>query len=86
MYAVPIVGPDRRRAHLHVAQAGPCRRATDGGDGRRMRGGGFCDRTGVEAVDPRTAAALQDRIAASPELLDVLAPLVGMLMRERQAA
>ena len=41
---------------------------------------------GVEAVDPRTAAALQDRIAASPELLDVLAPLVGMLLRERKAA
>ena len=41
---------------------------------------------GVEAVDPRTAASLQDRIAASPELLDVLAPLVGMLLRERKAA
>ena len=43
-------------------------------------------RINVEAVDPRTAAALQDRIAASPELLDVLAPLVGMLLRERKAA
>jgi type IV pilus assembly protein PilM len=43
-------------------------------------------RMNVEAVDPRTAAALQDRIAASPELLDVLAPLVGMLVRERRAA
>jgi Tfp pilus assembly PilM family ATPase len=43
-------------------------------------------RIGVEAVDPRSAAALQDRIAASPELLDVLAPLVGMLLRERRAA
>ena len=41
---------------------------------------------GVEAVDPRAAAALQDRIVASPELLDVLAPLVGMLLRERKAA
>jgi Tfp pilus assembly PilM family ATPase len=41
---------------------------------------------GVEAVDPRTAASLQDRIGASPELLDVLAPLVGMLLRERKAA
>jgi Tfp pilus assembly PilM family ATPase len=41
---------------------------------------------GVEAVDPRTAALLQDRIGASPELLDVLAPLVGMLLRERKAA
>jgi type IV pilus assembly protein PilM len=41
---------------------------------------------GVEAVDPRAAAALQDRIVASPELLDVLVPLVGMLLRERKAA
>lgn len=43
-------------------------------------------RVSVESVDPRTAAALQDRIGASAELLDVLAPLVGILMRERQAA
>ena len=43
-------------------------------------------RMSVEAVDPRAAAALQDRIGASPELLDVLAPLVGMLLRERKAA
>ncbi|HYE88935.1 MAG TPA: pilus assembly protein PilM [Vicinamibacterales bacterium] len=40
----------------------------------------------VEAVDPRATAALQDRIGASPELLDVLAPLVGLLMRDRKAA
>ena len=40
----------------------------------------------VESVDPRTAASLQDRIGASPELLDVLAPLVGMAMRERTVA
>ena len=43
-------------------------------------------RVNVEPVDPRGAAGLQDRIGASPELLDVLAPLVGMLLRERQAA
>ena len=41
---------------------------------------------GVEAVDPRTAALLQDRIDASPELLDMLAPLVGLLLRERKVA
>ena len=40
----------------------------------------------VESVDPRGAAALVDRIAASPELLDVLAPLVGMLLREKRVA
>jgi hypothetical protein len=43
-------------------------------------------RVSVEPVDPRAAAGLQDRIGASAELLDVLAPLVGMLLRERQAA
>ena len=43
-------------------------------------------RVSVEAVDPRGAAALQDRIGASPELLDVLSPLVGMLLRERKVA
>lgn len=40
----------------------------------------------VESVDPRGAASLVDRIGASPELLDVLAPLVGMLLREQRAA
>jgi Tfp pilus assembly PilM family ATPase len=40
-------------------------------------------RTPVEAVDPRTAAALTDRIAAAPALLDALTPLVGLLMRNR---
>ena len=34
----------------------------------------------------RRGRACQDRIGASPELLDVLAPLVGMLLRERKAA
>jgi len=43
-------------------------------------------RVSVESVDPRAAAALQDRIDAAPELLDLLAPLVGTLMRERAAA
>jgi len=41
--------------------------------------------TPVEMVDPRTAAALTDRIIAAPALLDTLAPLVGMLLRERAA-
>lgn len=43
-------------------------------------------RVSVESVDPRGAAGLQDRIGASPELLDLLAPLVGVLLRERTAA
>ena len=43
-------------------------------------------RRAVETVDPRGAAALTDRIAAAPALLDALAPLVGLLLREREAA
>ena len=42
--------------------------------------------TPVETVDPRPAAALTDRISASPALLDTLAPLVGLLLRSREAA
>jgi Tfp pilus assembly PilM family ATPase len=41
---------------------------------------------GVEPVDPRLAVGLVDRIGVSPELMDVLAPLVGILLRERKAA
>lgn len=41
--------------------------------------------TKVDPVDPRTAATLSDRIAANTELLDVLAPLVGLLARDRAA-
>lgn len=39
----------------------------------------------VEAIDPREAAGLLDRIGAGPELLDTLAPLVGLIVRERAA-
>jgi type IV pilus assembly protein PilM len=37
----------------------------------------------IETVDPRTAAALTDRIVAAPALLDALTPLVGLLLRDR---
>ena len=40
-------------------------------------------KTPVDTVDPRTAAALTDRIIAAPALLDTLAPLVGLLLRDR---
>lgn len=42
--------------------------------------------TKVDGVDPRKAVALTDRVDASPALLDALAPLVGLLMRDRHAA
>jgi Tfp pilus assembly PilM family ATPase len=40
----------------------------------------------VEMVDPTRAAGLNDRIKAAPALLDTLAPLVGVLLRDREAA
>ena len=40
-------------------------------------------KTPVDTVDPRAAAALTDRITAAPALLDALAPLVGLLLRDR---
>jgi hypothetical protein len=39
-------------------------------------------RTPVDLVDPRAAATLTDRITAAPALLDTLAPLVGLLLRD----
>jgi type IV pilus assembly protein PilM len=40
----------------------------------------------IETIDASRAAALTDRISASPALLDTLAPLVGLLVRGREAA
>jgi len=39
----------------------------------------------VEALDFRGTAGMRDRIAAAPELLDALAPAVGVVLRERVA-
>jgi type IV pilus assembly protein PilM len=39
----------------------------------------------VEPIDFRPAAEVRDRIVAGPELLDMLAPAVGVLLRERRA-
>jgi type IV pilus assembly protein PilM len=43
-------------------------------------------RTPVDTVDPRAGAALTDRIAAAPALLDTLTPLVGLLLRDHAEA
>jgi type IV pilus assembly protein PilM len=37
----------------------------------------------VEPIDPSRTAALTDRISTTPELMDVLGPLVGMAFRTR---
>jgi type IV pilus assembly protein PilM len=40
----------------------------------------------VEPIDPTGVVSLRDRISVTPELMDVLAPLVGMLVRTRRQA
>ena len=42
--------------------------------------------TGVEPIDPTSVAAPSDRIGVTGDLMDVLAPLTGMLLRTRQEA
>jgi type IV pilus assembly protein PilM len=44
------------------------------------------DRLGVsvEPIDPTHGVALTDRISATPDLMDVLSPLVGMAVRTRR--
>jgi hypothetical protein len=37
----------------------------------------------VDTIDPRSSVTLTDRINAAPALLDALAPLVGLLLRDR---
>jgi Tfp pilus assembly PilM family ATPase len=66
-----------------AAGAGP-RHAIDAEQVRRT----LQERLGtvVENVDPRLAAALTDRISAGQSLLDTLTPLVGLLLRGRDAA
>jgi type IV pilus assembly protein PilM len=46
------------------------------------------DRLGVsiEAIDPTKVATLNDRIGVTPELMDVLAPLAGIMMRTQREA
>jgi Tfp pilus assembly PilM family ATPase len=39
----------------------------------------------IEPIDPTRVATLPDRISVTPDLMDVLAPLAGILMRTRQA-
>ena len=60
--------------------AAPARGATTSSELRRSLEERLA--TPVETVDPRAAAALTDRIVAAPALLDTLAPLVGLLLRD----
>ena len=40
--------------------------------------------TPVEPIDPTSTATLSDRIGVTPDLLDVLAPLTGLLLRTQR--
>lgn len=59
--------------------------AEGGGEAMRRE---ISQRLGVQAdaVDVRAAAALRDRIAAAPDVLDALAAPLGALVRERKVA
>jgi hypothetical protein len=64
-----------------VILAGASHAASDVDDVRRS----IEDRLGasVDTVDPLSVAPLTDRITAAPALVETLAPLVGLLLRER---
>lgn len=40
----------------------------------------------IESIDPTRAAALTDRILVTPDVMDVLGPLIGMALRTRKEA
>ncbi len=81
-YEDRLAGKGFGRVVLAGAANGP--EGAAGADGVRRA---LADRlsTRVEALDPRVVAPLSDRVAASPDLLDRLAPLVGVLSREPAA-
>lgn len=67
-----------------VVLSGAATRSAENGERLRRS---LEDRMGakVEALDFRGTAAMRDRISAAPELLDALAPAVGVVLRERVA-
>jgi type IV pilus assembly protein PilM len=67
-----------------VVLSGASARGADAGERLRKT---LEERMGVrvEPLDFRSAAAMRDRIAAGPDLLDTLAPAVGVVLRERVA-
>jgi len=67
-----------------VVVSGASARGADSGERLRR---GLEERMGVpvEALDFRGTAAMRDRISAGPELLDALAPAVGVILREQVA-
>ncbi|HJZ71438.1 MAG TPA: pilus assembly protein PilM [Vicinamibacterales bacterium] len=80
-YEDRLKGAGFARVILAGAGAAPLDQSTDIDAARRSLEERL--RTAVDTVDPRAAAALTDRIGAAPALLDTLAPLVGLLLRDR---
>lgn len=83
-YEDRLQGAGFARAFLTGAASSNGRHAADAEELRRS----LQDRLQrpLEMVDASRAATLTDRITASPALLDTLAPLVGLLLRGREAA
>jgi type IV pilus assembly protein PilM len=83
-YEDRLQGVGFARAFLTGATGANARQNADADELRR----GLQDRLQrpIETIDASRAAALTDRITVSPTLLDTLAPLVGLLVRGREAA
>jgi Tfp pilus assembly PilM family ATPase len=83
-YEDRLKGEGLSRVLISGASSSQSPQATDVEQARRS----LQDRlsTAVETVDPRSAVTLTDRIVAAPAFLDTLAPVVGLLLRGREAA
>lgn len=83
-YEDRLKGAGFRRVILAGAASAGSAHADEAGELRRSLEARLT--TAVDTVDPRNAVAVTDRISAAPAFLDALAPLVGMLLRGREAA
>jgi hypothetical protein len=81
-YEDRLKGAGFARVVLAGAAAAPAEQATDIDAARRSLEERL--KTPVDTIDPRAAASIADRITAAPALLDTLAPLVGLLLRDRE--
>ena len=83
-YEDRLQGAGFARAFLTGAAGGSGRQAADAEELRRSLQERL--QRPLEMVDASRAATLTDRISVSPALVDTLAPLVGLLLRGREAA
>jgi type IV pilus assembly protein PilM len=83
-YEDRLQGAGFARAFLTGAASGSGRQSADAEELRRSLQERL--QRPLERVDASRAATLTDRISVSPSLVDTLAPLVGLLLRGREAA